>query len=79
MKPVELVARALVDSTEEGEIVIDPFLGSGTTLIAAQRTNRRGFGIEIDPRYAQAAIERLEKVVGQKATLVEQASLPEDV
>ena len=67
MKPVELVARALVDSTEEGDTVIDPFLGSGTTLVAAHQTGRRGFGIEVDPRYAQVAVERLEKILDVKA------------
>ena len=55
MKPVALVADALKDVTRHGDIVLDPFLGSGSTLIAAEQTGRRCFGIELDPRYVDVA------------------------
>jgi hypothetical protein len=58
VKPVAMVADAIMDTTKLGEIVLDPFLGSGTTLIAAERTGRRAFGIEIDPVYVDVAVRR---------------------
>ena len=69
MKPVELVARAIANSSVSGQIVLDPFLGSGSTLIAAEQTGRRGYGMELDPRYAQVAIERWEAFTGRSAEL----------
>ena len=57
-KPVALVADAIMDSTSFGEIVLDPFLGTGTTLIAAERTGRIGYGIELDPVAVDCAIQR---------------------
>lgn len=64
MKPVELVERSIRASSRRGDIVLDPFLGSGTTIIAAHRTDRRGFGIEIDPMYAQVVLQRFEAFAG---------------
>jgi DNA modification methylase len=58
MKPVELVERAIRNSSLPGERVMDPFVGSGTTLIAAERAERTCLAMELDPRYAQVAIER---------------------
>ncbi len=58
MKPCRLVERALRNSSRPGERVLDPFLGSGTTLIAAEMTERVGLGIELDPAYCQVALER---------------------
>jgi DNA modification methylase len=66
-KPVELARRAIGNSSRPGEIVIDGFLGSGTTLIGAEVTGRRCFGIELDPVYAQVTIDRWEKLTGRKA------------
>lgn len=66
-KPVELAIRALQNSTKTGEIVYDPFMGSGTTLIGADVTGRRCFGCELDPKYASVIIRRWEKVSGGKA------------
>lgn len=66
-KPVELVTRALRNSTMGGGIVYDPFLGSGTTLIGAEVTGRRCFGIELDPKYASVIIRRWEKLTGRNA------------
>lgn len=71
MKPVELIVRALENSSRPGETVYDPFLGSGTTLIAAEHTGRRGYAMELDPRYAQVAIERWESFTGRSAERVD--------
>ena len=67
MKPVELVARALANSSRAGELVYDPFAGSGTTLIAAEQTGRRCASVELDPRYAQVSIERWQSFSGRTA------------
>lgn len=69
MKPVELVERAIVNSSENGWIVCDPFSGSGTTIIAAEKTGRRGYGIELSPRYASVIVKRWEEYTGRKAKL----------
>jgi DNA modification methylase len=66
-KPVELVMRAIRNSSERGGIVVDPFLGSGTTLIAAERTGRTCFGIELAPNYVDTAIRRWEIHTGEYA------------
>jgi len=58
-KPVELVARMIANSSRAGEIIYDPFLGSGTTHVAAQQLRRVGYGVEIDPGYLAVAIQRL--------------------
>jgi len=70
IKPVALVADAILDSTRQGDIVLDPFLGSGTTILAAERTKRRGYGIELDPLYADTAIQRWQRLTKRAATLV---------
>ena len=67
VKPVALVADAMLDSTKRGDIVLDPFVGSGTVFIAAERTGRRAYGIEIDGRYVDTAIARWERFTGRKA------------
>ena len=67
VKPIALVADAILDSTKRGDIVLDPYLGSGTTLLAAERTDRRCYAIEIDGRYVDIAIDRWERLTGQKA------------
>jgi DNA modification methylase len=67
MKPVSLCERAIENSSEPHDIVVDPFLGSGTTLIAAERTGRRCHGMEIDPRYCRVAIARWEAFTGETA------------
>ena len=74
MKPVELVARAIENSSRVGELVYEPFAGSGSTLIAAEQTGRRCVALEIDPRYAQVAIERWEAFTGQAAERVDGCS-----
>ena len=68
-KPVELMRRPIVNHTLRGEAVYDPFLGSGTTLIAAEQTERVCLGIDIDPKYVDVAILRWQEFTGQAATL----------
>ncbi len=60
MKPIALVARAIEHASLAGQLVYDPFLGSGTTLIAAHRLGRRCCGCEIEPRYADVVLKRAE-------------------
>ena len=71
VKPVALVADAIKDCSRRGNIVLDAFGGSGTTLIAAERTNRRGYVIELDPRYVDVAIARFERLTGEAAVHAE--------
>ena len=67
MKPVELVQRAIENSSAAGDLVLDPFAGSGTTLIAAEITGRRCFAMELEPQFVQVAIERWEAFTGLQA------------
>ena len=71
MKPVELVANAILDGTETGMIVLDPFGGSGTTLIACEQLGRRCRMMEIDPHYCDVIIDRWEAFTGKKAVLLD--------
>lgn len=64
VKPVALVADAILDCSARGDLVLDPFLGSGTTIIAAERTGRRCYGIEIDPLYVDTIIRRWQAFTG---------------
>jgi DNA modification methylase len=57
----------MLDSTKRNDIVLDPFLGSGTALLAAEQTGRRCYGIEIDGRYVDTAIQRWERFTGRQA------------
>jgi DNA modification methylase len=67
VKPVAMVADAILDVTERGAIVLDPFCGSGTTILAAERTGRRGYGIELDPAYVDTAVRRWQKITKKTA------------
>jgi len=58
MKPVELVEKAIKNSSVRGDLVIDSFLGSGTTMMAAEKTGRRCNGIELDPHYCDVICDR---------------------
>ena len=69
VKPTAMLADALLDVTARGDIVIDPFLGSGSTLIAAERTGRRCRGVEIDPLYVDVIVRRFEAETGREAIL----------
>jgi DNA modification methylase len=70
VKPVAMVADAILDCSSRGEIVLDAFLGSGTTVIAAQRTGRRCFGLEIDPLYVDTIVRRWQAFTGDHARLL---------
>lgn len=67
VKPTALVADLILDCSKIGDIILDPFCGSGTTLIAAQRTKRIGAAIEIDPLYVDTALKRLSAAMGIEA------------
>jgi len=67
VKPVAMVADAILDSSNRGDIILDGFIGSGTTLLAAERTGRRCYGIEIEPRYVDVAIKRWQSITGKNA------------
>jgi DNA modification methylase len=69
MKPVPLVRRAIVNSSGEGDLVFDPFLGSGTTMVACDHTNRACRGIDIDPAYVDVAVRRWQQLSGEHARL----------
>ena len=67
-KPVALFETPILNHTLPGDAVYDPFVGSGTTVIAAQKTGRIAYAMDLDPRYVQATITRWEKFTGQRAT-----------
>ena len=67
VKPVAMIADAILDSSARGDIVLDGFLGSGTTVIAAERTGRRCYGIELDPVYVDTIIRRWQGLTGGSA------------
>jgi site-specific DNA-methyltransferase (adenine-specific) len=67
MKPIELIANALENSTKENDCVLDVFGGSGSTLIACEQLNRKCYMVELDPKYVDVIIDRWEKFTGQKA------------
>lgn len=67
VKPVALVTDAILDCSKRGGIVLDCFGGSGTTLVAAEKTGRRGYVMEIDPTYVDVSVRRFEKVTGKLA------------
>ena len=67
VKPVALVADAIKDCSKRGDIILDPFAGSGTTIIAAEKTHRRAAAIEIDPHYIDAIIRRWQTYTGKSA------------
>ena len=68
-KNVAMLADAIRDATDRGDIVLDGFLGSGTTIIAAERTGRICYGLELDPLYVDTIVTRWEKATGGRATL----------
>ena len=69
MKPVELVERAIQNSSKSRDIVLDLFGGSGTTLIACEKTNRQARLIELDPKFVDVIVKRWEEYTGEKAVL----------
>jgi len=70
-KPVDMLIEIMDRWIDAGAVVIDMFAGSGATLLAAAKTGRVGVGIELDPAYVDAIVERLEKATGEKAVLLD--------
>lgn len=68
IKPLDMIEKLIRNSTNEGDIVLDPFMGSGTTCVAAQNLNRKFIGIELDKNYYEIAKHRIEESI-QKQTL----------
>ncbi|MFZ5573853.1 MAG: DNA-methyltransferase, partial [Pseudomonadota bacterium] len=68
MKPVDLVERAIRNSSRPGDVVLDPFGGSGSTLIAAEKSGRRARLIELDPKYVDVIVRRWQDYAGSQAT-----------
>jgi hypothetical protein len=79
VKPVALVADAILDCSHRAGIVLDAFAGSGTTLIAAEKTGRLGYGIEYEPGYTDTILRRFDRVYGLKAKHVETGLSFEDI
>jgi DNA modification methylase len=69
VKPVALIADAMRDCSRRGDIVLDPFMGSGTTVMAAERVGRRAYGLELDPLYVDTAVRRWQAYTGKDAIL----------
>ncbi len=65
IKPVDMVADAILDCTRRGQLVLDPFLGNGTTLLAAEDTGRTCYGMELDPQHVDTSLRRWRKFTGQ--------------
>lgn len=78
MKPISLCSRAIRHGSKKGDIVVDGFLGSGSTLIACEQMERRCIGFELDPKYCDVIIKRWENLTGQKAVLHDNAGHKND-
>ncbi len=68
-KPLELITKPILNHTKRGELVYEPFLGSGTTLAAAESTSRVCYGIELDPKFVDVVVQRWQGMSGKQATL----------
>jgi len=79
VEPVALVADAILDSTARNDIAIDCFLGSGTTVIAAERTGRRCYGLELDPLCVDTIVRRWQTLTGDNARHVTTGRLFGDI
>lgn len=79
VKPVAMVADAIKDCSRRGGLVLDPFCGSGTMLIAAERTGRKAYALEIDPNYVDVAVRRWQTYTGKSAVLAETGESFEEV
>jgi len=69
MKPVELVERAIRNSSQPGDMVLDPFLGAGSTIVACENLKRHACGVEIDPHYVDVSVRRWQQYTGGIAFL----------
>lgn len=79
VKPVALIADAILDASNRGDIVLDPFGGSGTTIVAAEQTGRQARVIELDPRYVDVAIRRWQQLNNKEATLADSGVSFDDI
>ena len=79
VEPTVMLEDALLDLTNRGDFVLDPFLGSGSTLIAAENTGRICRGVELDPLYVDVIVRRYEATSGEAAVLVETGETFEDL
>ena len=70
-KPIELSKKAIQNSSRKGDILLDPFCGSGSTLMACEQTNRICYSMELDPAYVDVIIKRWEQFTGKKAKKLE--------
>ena len=68
-KPIRLMVNGLLNSSKRNDICIDPFLGSGSTLLACEQTNRRCYGLEISPAYCQVILERYRNLTNEEPIL----------
>jgi DNA modification methylase len=68
-KPVEFMKKSILNHTRRGELVYEPFLGSGTTLAAAESTQRVCYGMELDPKFMDVIVQRWQGMTGKKAVL----------
>ena len=68
-KPIEMMARAIKSSTQDGGLLVEPFLGSGSTLIAAEQLGRKCYGMEISPAYCDVIVKRWENLTKKQAVL----------
>ena len=71
MKPIALMAYPITNSTKHGDVVVDLFSGSGSTIMACQQTDRIGYGMEIDPKYVAATVRRFMAMFPQQPVLLE--------
>jgi len=78
-KPVECMRRPIINNSAAGETIYDPFLGSGTTLIAAETTGRACYAVDIDPRYVDVAVQRWQRMTGKAAVLAGEDQVFSDV
>ena len=79
MKPVELCKKAILNSSKTDDIVLDPFGGSGSTLIAAEQAKRRCIMIELDQKYVDVIIKRWQNLTDKKATLLKSGETFDDI
>ena len=79
VKPTAMLEDALLDLTDRGDLVLDPFLGSGSTLIASHNTGRICHGVELDPLYVDLIVRRFEEVTGLSASLLETGETTEEL
>ena len=69
MKPVDLLSYQVQNSTKAGDLVLDSFLGSGSTMIACEKTGRKCYGVELDPKYCDVIVKRWEMFTKKTAQL----------